>query len=373
MLETLIFSNQRKYVLTRHGLFWLSWLLFFTYIYAQKFVSIGPEVAYVSSFWEALIYMPIHIGMGYALIYWIIPHYLLRSRYLMAVLLMVVSILLAALVSHFFTAWFVEPLRVSMGLPNPMSNMFYGLMAGLRGTNTTTGFTGTIKLLKFWYQKKIENETLKREKLNAELTMLKGQLHPHFLFNTLNNLYGHIVSGSGQSGDIVLKLSGLLRYMLYECSGTQVPLSKEVLMLESYVELEKLRYGQRLDVSFTVTGVQDTHRVAPLVLLPFVENAFKHGTSQLLDQAWISISASVTGNELAFKVINPVWTESTRPADSGIGLANVQKRLELLYPNRFTLKITEGEDTFVVFLKIALDEAAEVPADERKPDSYEFA
>ncbi|GAB3168195.1 histidine kinase [Telluribacter humicola] len=374
MIETLIFSNQRKYVLTRHGLFWLCWLLFFTYIYAQKFVIIDPVLAYVSSFWEAFIYMPIHIGMGYTLIYIIIPKYLLQSRYLQAVLLIVVSILVAAIVSHFFTLWFVAPLRASMGLPSPISSMFYGLMAGLRGTNTTTGFTGTIKLLKFWYQKKVENETLKREKLAAELNILKGQLHPHFLFNTLNNLYGHIVSGSEHSGDIVLRLSGLLRYMLYECSAEKVSLQKEVQMLETYVELEKLRYGDRLDVSIRMQGVQDTHQIAPLILLPFVENAFKHGTSQMLDQAWISISLDVSDHFLTFKVINPVSTESTNKIESGIGLANVRKRLEMLYPNRHQIKVSDQEETFVAYLKLTLDEVPVVPTHLPKSDSsYELA
>jgi sensor histidine kinase YesM len=355
MVELLIFSNQRRYVWARHGLFWLGWLLFFTYIYAQKFVTIDPWLAYLSSFWEAAIYLPIHIGLSYLLIYVIIPEYLLRSRYLAAVLFTVAGFLLSGLASHFFTVWFVEPLRESMGLPNPKATMFFGLMAGLRGSNTVAGFAGTIKLLKYWYRQKIENETLQKEKLSAELHLLKAQLHPHFLFNTLNNLYSHILNDSRESGDIVLKLSRMLNYMLYECTAETVPLEGEVEMLKNYVDLEKLRYGDRLDVSFKVSGVEPGHRVAPLLLLPFVENAFKHGASQLLEQAWISVGLTVQGDQLALKVINPLPpSEEDSPKETGIGLQNVRKRLHMLYPTTHTLKITREEELFVVTLKLAV-------------------
>ena len=355
MLESLIFSNQRSYVWARHLLFWGVWLLFFTYIYAQKFVLIDSRLAYVSSFWEALIYLPVHIGMSYVLIYVIIPRYLLRSRYLPVVLYTVAGFLLSGLASHILTVLFVEPLRTSMGLPNPQASVFFGLMAGLRGANTVAGFAGTIKLLKYWYQKKKENESLQREKLAMELHALKAQLHPHFLFNTLNNLYSHIISDSRESGAIVLKLSDMLSYMLYECKADKVRLEGEIRMLKNYMDLEKLRYGNRLDVSFQVTGVESGHVLAPLLLLPFVENAFKHGASQELEQAWISVSITVRANELSMKVINPVPLRA-EPArkETGIGLANVKRRLNVLYPDAHSLKISQDEELFVVALKLPL-------------------
>ncbi|GAB2767587.1 histidine kinase [Rhabdobacter roseus] len=360
MLETLIFSRQRRFVLARHLLFWVSWVGFFTYIYAQKFVSYGVDEAYVISLMEALIYLPVHIGFSYALIYGIIPRYLLRARYVEALLTTLVAVLLAALISHFLTNWLVYAMRVYIDMPIPKVPLVTGMMSGLRGSNTVAGFAGTIKLLKYWYQKKQENETLQREKLAAELHLLKAQLHPHFLFNTLNNLYGHIVSGSEHSGGIVLKISDLLRYMLYECGGERVTLAAEVHMLRTYVELEKLRYGPRLDVSLSVTGVESTQVIAPLILLPFVENAFKHGASQSLDQAWISISLEVAGPELRFKVINPIPAPAASTSESGIGLANVQKRLQMLYPGQYTLKTSHEEELFIASLKIRLD-AVEVP------------
>jgi sensor histidine kinase YesM len=355
MLESLIFSNQRSYVWARHLLFWVAWLLFFTYIYAQKFVPIDAWLAYTSSFWEALIYLPIHISTSYVLIYAIIPHYLLRSRYLPAVLYTVVTFFLSGLLSHVFTVWFVGPLRDAMGLPNPQAGVFFGLMAGLRGGNTVAGFAGTIKLLKYWYQKKRENELLQKEKLAVELHLLKAQLHPHFLFNTLNNLYSHIINDSRESGNIVLQLSDMLSYMLYDCKAERVPMEGEIRMLKNYMDLEKLRYGSRLDISFKVTGVEPGQMLAPLLLLPFVENAFKHGASQELEQAWISVSVSVRANELSMKVINPlpVHAEPARK-EAGIGLANVKRRLSMLYPDSHSLKISRDDELFVVALKLPL-------------------
>ncbi|MBU1819959.1 MAG: histidine kinase, partial [Bacteroidetes bacterium] len=257
--------------------------------------------------------------------------------------------------SHILTVLFVEPLRTSMGLPNPQASIFFGLMAGLRGANTVAGFAGTIKLLKYWYQKKKENESLQREKLAMELHALKAQLHPHFLFNTLNNLYSHIISDSRESGAIVLKLSDMLSYMLYECKAEKVRLEGEIRMLKNYMDLEKLRYGNRLDVSFQVTGVESGHVLAPLLLLPFVENAFKHGASQELEQAWISVSITVRANELSMKVINPVPLRA-EPArkETGIGLANVKRRLNVLYPDAHSLKISQDDELFVVALKLPL-------------------
>lgn len=358
MFEPLIFSNRWPYLWARHVLFWWVWLLFFTYIYAQKFVVIDPGLAYLSSLLEAIIYLPVHIGLSYALIYVVIPKYLLCSRYLPAVLLTVAGFLIAGVASHLFTVWFVGPLRTSMGLPSPQVSTFFGLMAGLRGANTVAGFAGTIKLLKHWYQKKMENERLQKEKLTAELTLLKAQLHPHFLFNTLNNLYSHIINHSSESGDIVLKLSEMLNYMLYDCRAEKVALAGEVRMLENYVELEKLRYGDRLDVSFRVSGVEPHHSIAPLLLLPFVENAFKHGASQLLEQAWISFSLTVQQDKLSVKIINPVPPQSAnQKKEVGIGLENVKKRLEMLYSGMYSLTISENEELYIVSFKLTLHPA----------------
>jgi LytS/YehU family sensor histidine kinase len=247
-----------------------------------------------------------------------------------------------------------------MDVYTPHTSFYFGLMAGLRGGIQTGGFAATIKLLKYFYFKQRDNQLFQQEKLKAELQLLKSQVHPHFLFNTLNNLYSLTLTKSEQAPEIVVKLSGLLRYMLYECNTPRVPLMKEISMLHSYIELEKLRYGAHLDISVSIRGDLEHKQIAPLLLLPFIENSFKHGASELLDQAWISLDISVKENSLRFKLIN------SKPADSlpfdkqnnhsaGIGLSNVKKRLALIYPGLHELKTTTEEDTFIVNLSLTLE------------------
>jgi LytS/YehU family sensor histidine kinase len=273
---------------------------------------------------------------------------------------LVMATLLSAAVSYAITICIVTPFRESMGLVTPHSNFYYGLMSGLRGGLQTGGFAATIKLMKHFYFKQRDNQQLLQEKLTAELQLLKSQVHPHFLFNTLNNLYSLTLTKSDQAPEIVMKLSGLLRYMLYECNTQKVPLLKELSMLNDYIELEKLRYGPRLDMSVSIRGELENKQIAPLLLLPFVENSFKHGASEMLDQAWINLDIAVKADTLKLKLVNskpdsslPLTQKNSHSA--GIGLMNVKKRLALIYPGLHELKLTGEEDTFIVNLGLILE------------------
>ncbi|QCR25089.1 two-component system sensor protein [Pontibacter sp. SGAir0037] len=233
------------------------------------------------------------------------------------------------------------------------------MMSGVRGGLTVAGFAGAIKLAKHWYQKNQLNLKLEHEKLTAELQLLKAQVHPHFLFNTLNNLYSLTLTHSAEAPEVVLKLSGLLRYMLYEGNVPKVPLSKEVKLITDYLELEKMRYGNRLDLSVNLSGDFDGKLIAPLLLLPFLENSFKHGASEHLDQAWVSLDLSVRENKLKLKLMNALPEASALTAggvrSGGIGLQNVQKRLQLIYPDQHELKIIREAEVFIVTLVLYLE------------------
>ena len=229
-------------------------------------------------------------------------------------------------------------------------------MAGLRGSMTVAGFAVAIKLVKLWYLKKIDNERLEKAKLRAELETLKGQLHPHFMFNTLNSIYSLALKKSDYTPDAILKLSQLMRYILTECSNHTIDLQKEVQVLHHYLELEKTRFGERLDISINILGDILNNRIPPLLLMPLLENSFKHGASQMTDRAWISMDLAVEGSLLKFKLINgKPDDEVSLKESSGVGLKNVQRRLELLYPNAHELRISKDDDTFVVVLTVALD------------------
>ncbi len=192
----------------------------------------------------------------------------------------------------------------------------------------------------------------------VELQLLRSQLHPHFLFNTLNNLYSLTLERSYDAPHIVLKLSALLRYILYECNEPTVELGKEVQLLKNYIELEQSRFGERVDISISCSGDIQNRRIAPLLLLPFVENSFKHGVHEATGKTWISLYLHVEGGSLIFKMLN--GREGQAPDNlaitGGLGLQNVRKRLNLLYPGRHQLKIMAAEDTFMVTLQIQLND-----------------
>jgi len=209
-----------------------------------------------------------------------------------------------------------------------------------------------IKLLKYWYANQQEQQVLTQEKLKAELNFLKTQIHPHFLFNTLNNLYALTLKKSEMAPEMVLKLSELINYMLYECKEDEVPLAKEIRFIRNYIDIEKMRYGEKLEVDIQVNGNAEARTIAPLMILPFVENCFKHGASEELEHSWVKIDISILTEQLVIKVENNKVQENNDGKHEGIGIHNVKRRLALIYPNRHDLKILNGTETFLVILTI---------------------
>jgi tetratricopeptide (TPR) repeat protein len=193
---------------------------------------------------------------------------------------------------------------------------------------------------------------------SVELSLLKAQIHPHFLFNTLNNLYALTLSKSDESPGVVLGLAEILRYILYECNTPSIDLKKEMHMIKRYIFLEKIRYRNRLEVNLNIEENNDGYEIAPLLLLPLVENAFKHGISKLVEEGWINIESRIKDNQFLFKISNnrvPGALRPTQPSKYGnIGLQNIKKRLNILYPDQHSLRIIEEDDVFVVILKVDL-------------------
>lgn len=208
---------------------------------------------------------------------------------------------------------------------------------------------------------KFQNEQklalLSQEKATAELSFLKAQIHPHFLFNTLNNLYTLTLEKSDEAPAIIIKLANMLDYLLYQCNASRVPVQKEIELIQNYIGLESLRYGERLNLNFVHEVDDSTIEIAPLLLLSPVENAFKHGTSGMSEQAWINISLIVVGKHMHFRVENAKATnpiQDERNYTDGIGLKNIKNQLLLTYPDRHQLEIQDQNDQFIVDLKIEL-------------------
>jgi len=212
------------------------------------------------------------------------------------------------------------------------------------------------KLSFVWSKTEKEKETLEKEKLGAELRLLKSQINPHFLFNVLNSLYALSYKEESKVSTSILKLSYIMRYMIYDTNAAAVQLQKEVDYIENYIALQRLRMPDFIDISFKAEGVQATHFIEPMLLLPFIENAFKHGVSYLAPSR-ISIQLAVKGDELFLEVDNPVveHKEIGPEAEGGIGLTNVRERLKLLYGNYYTLKIQQIDQRYNVNLHISLN------------------
>lgn len=305
-------------------------------------------------------YMPMHMALGYSLTYLVLPNLIFKGKYWSGFLALVGLVLIAAMLAPATLYYVINPFRRLIGSETKWNSIFYSFMGGLRGALTVSGFFVAIKLLKQWYLKKIENERLEKEKLRAELEILKGQLHPHFIFNTLNSIYSMALRNSTQTAEAIHKLSTLMRYMTTECNSPLIELEQEIHIIHTYVELEKSRLGNRLDHTMNIQGQLSGHKIAPLLLLPFVENSFKHGAHNMEDQAWVTLDIVLRDDQFVFKIVNGKNTEVKLPP-SGIGLVNVKKRLELMYPNAHDLRISEDEETYVVTLTLLLNRIT-VPA-----------
>ncbi|NER13695.1 histidine kinase [Leptobacterium flavescens] len=213
-----------------------------------------------------------------------------------------------------------------------------------------------VRLIKSKFEIEQRNAELEREKAAAELNFLKSQIHPHFLFNTLNNLYVLTLKKSDQAPDTVIKLSEMLDYMLYKCSDRYVSIENEVQLLDNYIALEKLRYGDSLQIEFLKEIDNNATEIAPLILLSIVENAFKHGASGTSEDAEIKIELKLRDRQLNFKVYNdknPL--EQADPANykKGIGIRNIRKQLELIY-KEYNFAIEETDKSYTVNLFIDL-------------------
>ena len=213
-----------------------------------------------------------------------------------------------------------------------------------------------IYIISDWRKKSKANVELIKAKAEVEIQLLKGQLQPHFLFNSLNNIYSLALSNSRKTADSILKLTELLDYLVYKAGQPQVAISREWTLIENYVELEKLRYGDKLSINTQVAMDDDQRVLPPLILLPFVENCFKHGGPGNNGIFSVFLDLKVTSGELHFHVENTIHLMGKTRKKGGIGLKNIRKRLELIFPDRHDLMIENDGSNFTVDLKIQFDD-----------------
>lgn len=330
-------------------------------IFANTFIYGTRENQYLRQFIIEMASLPHFMLAAYINLYILLPRYLVKKKYTQYFTLVLILLFITSNIQHFIFEEFINP-KISRPeqvefhltyLPVILWHMFWILTPILF-------ITSSIKLYKQWYFRGQQNQELAREKLVAELNYLKAQVNPHFLFNTLNNLYSLTLQKSESAPQIVLKLSGLMRYMLHDSQEAKIELSKELVYIQSYIELEKIRYGERLEISFNVHGDIKNKYIAPLILIPFIENAFKHGASNITEDSWVTIDIKVKDELIAVKVENNKNREMIAKDEGnyrgGIGLKNVKRRLALVYGEKHELHIVDDSAHYAVDLKINLEE-----------------
>jgi len=301
-----------------------------------------------------------NLFISYLVAYYLVPKYFNHQKYI-AFILSIILVMLILIGNVIFRNYLdLNPrVRSAIGLSGGLA-FFYNFRPGIIRVFGNPPLICclflSLKILKNWHSGQVRSVTLAKENANAELQLLKAQIHPHFLFNTLNNIYSFSLNQSPEATVLVQKLSGMLGYMINECDEKLVSLEKELKLIQDYMGLEKVRYGKRLVMQVEIHGDFPNKLIAPLLMIPFVENSFKHGTSQMLQHPWINLEITTVSDQLFFKLSNSKPSLfHTNMQNKGIGLINVKKRLQLLYPGRHQLDVTETEEMFTVNMQILME------------------
>ena len=329
-----------------HLVFWLAVLAFYTIFFG----NINSNYKITFSF--VIILLPVTIITTYFLNYELIPNYLFKKRYAKFFLFFIYTLIVSFYIEvGTIMVIFATVAELDMSEMHPSNTNPILLIAVMY----VVVFLGVaVKLVNQNTNNQYEIQKLKGEKVEAELKFLKTQLHPHFLFNTLNNLYALTLEKSDKASDVVLKLSELLDYVLYDCDVEQVPIEKEIKQIENFIELERLRFGNRLEVVFSHNQCSPNLLIPPMLLMTLVENSFKHGVSKTMEKSWINIDLYTNQDKLVINVKNSkhIVKKSTNEISRGIGLHNLRNRLDLIYKDRYTFEVDEGELSYGIKLVI---------------------
>ena len=339
----------------QHLLFWGAYFIFLFLISLLR-SNEGRDVSFHLPF--ELLQVAVMISVVYMNLNILIPRYFEMRKFFLYGLLMIIVVLLnggilVSLMRIFpdFSPPFILRDRPSYMFVLPMAFMQLSLVAV---TSALHFMRENLRL----HQESLSVKDLESRQLKAELDSLKAHVNPHFLFNSLNNIYSHSLLESPQTPDLILKLSGLLNYIIYECQDEQVRLEKEMEFLTNYIALEKVRIDESVQVDFKMDVTDSSMMIAPLLFVPLIENAFKHGANISSGQPFIDVELKQDNGKLKFRCTNlrDNFDDDMKSAVSvgGIGLENVRKRLDLIYPGKHDFEIKDDGHEFSVHLNITI-------------------
>ncbi|MVM31462.1 histidine kinase [Spirosoma sp. HMF4905] len=336
-----------KYALV-HTAYWVLITGFF--LYEKRYLIYKAGLPYFAAC--VTIRVSLLIGIAYLNLHYFLPRYLLTGRYLRYFSLVLLSIFGYLLVQAFYD-YIIYGFVIA---PTQNRNWIETLSYNFFSTLWYLGLMVPLKLSIDWYEQQRMLQKITVEKLQAEVNFLRSQVNPHFLFNILNNLYALTLKKSDLAPDMVLKLSDMMEYMLYDSDEARVPLEKEISYLQNYIELEKIRCGDHSNIELHIYGNPNGQEIAPLLLLPLVENAFKHGIGKQTGKSWLHGTLTLNPTKVEMTVENNKPPIHPKGQKGGIGLANLRKRLELLYPGQYTLQTEDRLETYKAALSISLSD-----------------
>lgn len=334
-----------------HIIFWSVYFIFNT----LRWSSFHNDFMY--SLKTNLIGFPIHMALAYFNIYYLMPKYIYKRKYFSFIVLILLALVLMLLLKYNLTYYLVSTMVMPEIAPDISHLTIDYAVQTMLGEIYVISFVTAIKITVDRLRENNKLHDLEKRQLKTELRFLRSQVSPHFFFNTLNNIYSLTLEKSDKAPALILRLSEFMRYLIYSTNQPRQDLRTELDSIQNYIDLERIRFDDSLQVEMAISGELEHKQIAPMLLIPLVENCFKHGANKNIGKMNISIDAKVVDDFLYFKVSNTIPTHSViNPApmvDSGIGLSNVKKRLELGYePTDYALDITQEGDKFHVNLKL---------------------
>lgn len=364
-MRELILSEKKWCRLSRHLFFWLFWGGYFTmvrYLNPMIFMTTGKFPDFFKSIAEGFFFLFPQIFLVYPLLYFVLPNYVFKNKYIKGILWLLFFFFVSMLIHSIiliYIPWdkvpWISTAKLFLTTQTFQQKFLMAYLASLQGAITGAALAASFKMFKYYYLKNQKNLQLQKENSDTQLQLLTAQIHPHFMFNTLNNIYSQAQEESPKSAQMILELSNILRYILDEGKKDWVRIGDDIRIVVDYLNLEKIRYDQKLDLHYSFPKNITNITIAPLLLLPLVENCFKHGASKIIDKPWINIKCKLKDQHFTIKLKNGKKnnTETINHRKS-TGIENVRRRLELLYPKRHNLEIKEQAETFIINLSIEL-------------------